>query len=184
MSPVMATENTTAQEALVAKKVLAGAAKNYLDDLLTLDDKTRAEMVRGIREGYLDADGAIDLSGKLGIEPPRVKKKFYFYFTQTTVHSLTIDAYDEEQAKAEAERFHRINVSHNDIHYGAGSRFNQQHGRIRRVFSEVTQERPTVEALPAAVHEWDLERSQAERDGRSVSDWHRSDINFDTLITD
>lgn len=164
------------------KTVLAGGAKNYLDDLQALNSKTTSEMLRGIEEGYLDAEGAIALAEKLAVEPPRVKRRFYFYFTYTQAQSMSINAYNAEEAFAEAQRLHQINISAGDVHYGSASRFNAEHSRIRRVFSEVVDTRPVVETLPVALHPWELERSEAEREGRSVRDWHQRDLDYNTVV--
>lgn len=170
------------EEVPTMKTILAGGAKNHLDDLKLLNEKTTAEMFRGVQEGYLDADGATALAEKLGVEPPRVKKRFYFYFTQTVAQSIQVNAFDAEQARAEAERLHAINVSHSDIHYGSQSRFDSENSRIRRVFSELSAERPTVPTLPLPLHPWEIERHEAQQAGRSVSEWHRQDLSYTSVI--
>lgn len=171
----------TTREEPTMKTVLAGGAKNYLDDLKALNSKTTDEMLRGINEGYLDAEGAEALAEKLKVAAPRVKRRFHFYFTTTVAQSIPVNAYDAEEALAEAQRMHQFNVSYGDIHYGSGSRFNTEGSRIRRVFSEIQTERPTVENLPP-LHSWELERSEAERNGQNVRDFRSGDLRNLSLV--
>lgn len=149
---------------------LSGGAKNLLDDLLTLNTKTSAEMVRGLQEGYLDADGAVELANRLGVEPPRVRRNFYVYFTVTEIQSMAVTAYDEEQAVREAQRLHEFNVANGETHYGSRSRFNNSDNGPRRVYSQATAQRPTtasvLEAMPDP-HPWEVEREQMRTAGRT-----------------
>lgn len=149
---------------------LSGGAKNLLDDLLALNTKTSAEMLRGLSEGYLDADGAVELANKLGVEPPRVRRNFYVYFTVTEAMSMAVSAYDEDQAVREAQRLHEFNVANGETHYGSRSRFNNSDTGPRRVYTAMTMERPTtaaiVEVLPNP-DPWELEREQMRTAGRT-----------------
>lgn len=162
-------------------KRLSGGARGLLNDLALLNEKTSQEMARGIAESYLDPEGAKALALELGVEPPKTKQRFYRYFTQTQVYSIAIDAYDEEQADAEAARMANVNVSQRDIHYGNRSRFNQSSGAISRVFSQMTRERPTVGAVPN-IHPWEVERAEAEAAGRRWRDYG-SQISWNTVIS-
>lgn len=161
-------------------KRLSGGARGLLNDLILLNDKTRQEMERGVTESYLDRNGAFALAEELGIEPPRIKKRFYRYFTQTTVFSVPIDAYTEEEADAEAARMQEINVSQGDIHFGNRSRFDRDDGRITRVHSLMSAQRPKVADMPN-VHPWELERIQAEGEGRP-NPLRSRDINWNSVI--
>lgn len=165
--------------ALPVKK-LSGGAKGHLKDLLLLNEKTTAEMARGVAEGYLDRDGAIKLAEKLEVEPPRVKKRFYRYFTMVSAYSIPVEAYTEEEATAEAQRMHNINVAQADVHYGDRSRFTRERGRYYRAFSQLSETRPTQADLPAA-HPWEIERHDAEVNGLPTPD-HSGDISWDSLI--
>lgn len=142
-------------------KKLASGAKNYLDDLLALNAKTTEEMLRGIRESYLDADGAVELAQKLGVEEPKVRRTFYVYYTATEAMSIQVSAYSQEQALAEAQRLHEFNVAYGETHYGSRSRFNDERNGPRRVYSGVSVERPTSQQYTEVVpnpHPWEQER--------------------------
>lgn len=149
-------------------KTLSGGAKNYLDDLLLLNGKVTAEMVRGIGTGYLDANGAVALATKLGVEPPRVKRDFTLFFTVTEVHSFKVSAYDEEQARAEGDRLMEHNVAYGSIQYGARSRFNRRDSVIRRRFSKILWDRPQAGDQPE-MHPWEVRRIEADAEGRDIS---------------
>lgn len=161
-------------------KNLSGTARGHLNDLALLNEKTTSEMARGISEAYLDREGAIALAAKLGVEAPKIKRKYYRYFTRTTVHSISIDAYTEEEADAEARRLHDISVAHTDIQYGTRSHFNRDNGRLRGVMSEITNVRPQAGDLPN-LHRWELERIQAEAEGRASQNYE-SQIRWDSVI--
>lgn len=163
-----------------SSKRLSGGARGLLKDLTLLNEKTTLEMARGIAESYLDREGAIALAETLGVEPPRVKRRFYRYFVVAQVHSMAIEAYSEEEADREAQRLHDINVAHGDIHYGTRSRFNTDHGSIRRAHSNVTSTRPRAEDLPN-LHRWDVERVEAEAGLRQARS-HTNDINWNTVV--
>lgn len=147
-----------------SNKQLSGGARGLLKDLVLLNEKTTAEMSRGVSEAYLDREGAIALAEKLGVEPPRVKRRFYRYFTRTHVYSFGIDAYTPEEATREAQRMQEINAGHGDMHYGDRSSFDREHGRLRAVFSTVTDVRPRSADVPN-IHPWELERAAAEEAG-------------------
>lgn len=161
-------------------KRLSGGARGLLNDLVLLNDKTRQEMERGVGESYLDREGAFALAQELGIEPPRIKKRFYRYFTQTEVLSVAIEAYTDAEADAEAERMQRINVVHSDIHFGARSRFNRDEGRTRRVLSQMSAVRPNVSDVPN-LHPWELDRLQADMDGRA-DPVRNYTVNWNTIV--
>lgn len=141
-------------------KKLSGGAKGHLKDLILLDEKTTLEMARGIAESYLDRDGAIALAEKLGVEPPRVKRRFYRYFTRTTAYSIGIDAYTEEEADAEAQRMQDLNAAQDDIHYGNYSSFQEERSRLRHAFSDITSVRPRVQDLHNP-HPFEVQRAEA-----------------------
>lgn len=161
-------------------KSLSGGARGHLNDLTLLNQKTTSEMMRGIQESYLDREGAIALAEKLGVEPPKIKKRFYRYYTVTEVKSIAIEAYSEEEADAEAQRMHDINVAHSDIHYGNRSRFTSDNGSIRRVFSNVTATRPAAVDM-ANLHRWDLERAEAEANDRSTRSYMH-ELDWNTVV--
>lgn len=161
-------------------KNLSGTARGHLNDLVLLNQKTTLEMARGIAESYLDREGAVALAEKLGVEPPKVKRKFYRYFTRTTVHSVAIDAYTEEEADAEAARIHDINVAHADIHYGSRSSFDQDNSRLRSVMSNISATRPQAGDLPN-LHRWDLERIQALAAGGTRQNYE-GQVNWNTVV--
>jgi hypothetical protein len=163
-------------------KPLSGGARGLLKDLDLLNAKTTSEMMRGIRESYLDTEGAIALADKLGVDRPRVKRRFYRYFTSTRVMSIAVDAYDAEQADAEAARLHEINVAHGDIHYGSRSRFNTDSSAIRVVHSAITSERPQAADVPNP-HPWDVERDRADQSG-GLPPRHVDNLNYNTLVVD
>ncbi len=127
-------------------KALSGTAKNLLDDLLELNRKTSEEMARGIREGYLDPDGAVVLAEQLAVTPPRVRRNFRIYFTTTQVHFFTVEAYDQEQALREGERLMSSNATAGELVLGSRGR---TAGPVehRHVFSTVQTERPTVQQI-------------------------------------
>ncbi len=162
-----------------ASKRLSGGARGYLNDLTLLNEKTTQEMARGIAESYLDRDGAIALAAELGVEPPRVKQRFYRYFTETRVYSIPIDAYTSEQADEEAARMQEINVAQSDLHFGNRSRFDADGGRIQRVLSATVDRRPNVVDVSNA-HPWEVERSEAVARGETTP---RHVLNWNSIIT-
>lgn len=164
----------------LAGKRLSGGARGLLNDLVLLNDKTTQEMARGIAESYLDRDGAIALAEQLGIEPPRIKKRFYRYFTQTEMYSVAIEAYTAEEADIEAKRMQDVNAAHGDIHYGSRSRFNTDGGSIRLVHSTMFSERPKVEDVPN-IHPFYIERAEAEVAGQARPTFNHR-INWNTTV--
>lgn len=162
MTDTMIDTTTTVAEAKAEAKVrrLAGQAKNHLDDLLLLNEKTSEEMARGIRDRYLDPEGAIELANRLGIAPPRVKRDFTVFYTMTQVYSIRIKAFTEAEARQEGERLHQFNVANSDIHYGSQSRFGVESGTTRRYFSEILWDRPQP-SVQQALHPWEVERGAA-----------------------
>lgn len=151
---------------------LAGQTKQYLDDLLTLNTKTTAEMVRGIRENYLDTEGAIELAKKLNVEPPRVKRAFTFFFTKTEIFSIRVNAYDEDQGEREAERLLGINAAAGEVYHGARSRFTTEEGRIRRFFSTLMRQRPQSTDTTFPPHPLSVQLAEADVAG------NYSDVSF------
>lgn len=161
-------------------KRLSGGAKGLLNDLLLLNEKTSAEMARGVSESYLDRDGAFALAKTLGVEPPKIKRTFHHYFVTYQVNSIPVDAYTEEEALAEARRLHDINVAHGDVHYGTRSRFNVDNGTVRVVRSNVTAVRPRAQDMPD-LHHWDVERAEASDNGTSARS-HVGEVNWNTIV--
>lgn len=157
MSPTDTDTSVDTTTIVNPNKRLSGQAKQYLDDIAALNEKTTQEMMRGIRDGYLDRDGAVELAEKIGVEPPKVKRRFTRYFTRTEVYRLEVDAYDEGQASQEVERMHQFNVTYGDIHYGSRIRVGQDDSRMRAVISPTVTEYPTVESIGVQVHPWQTE---------------------------
>lgn len=162
-------------EKTTGRKALAGITKQYLDDLLELNSKTTAQMQRGISEGYLDRDGAIDLARKLRVEEPRVRRDYRFYFEVTEPYVITASGYSEEEALLEAQHHFAENDRYGEVHYGSRTRFRDvRPGGTgpRRRFSELATQRPMVhQPLPVAPRTVErgeqIERDRAVRE-RSV----------------
>lgn len=176
----MSTDVTEARDTGDGKR-LSGGARGLLNDLKLLNEKTTQEMQRGIRESYLDIEGAIALAEELHVEPPRVKRRFHRYFVQHVAYSIAVDAYTEEEADAEAQRLHDINSAYGDLQHASRSRFVNTEGP-RAIVSPLTSERPTGEAL-TSLHRWCEERLRfaAEGRARSVPD-HRGEISWTSLV--
>lgn len=155
-------------DVITTNRALAGGTKQYLDDLIALDVKTTAQMQRGIREGYLDTDGAMELADKLGVERPRVKREFRMYFERTSVYAITVSAYSEDEAEAEAAQQHADNVRRGDIYYGRQTRFrdvNPGGGGPRHRYSMISRQRPELDQ-PVAPHQRTAERAEQIRRDR------------------
>lgn len=153
-----------------SNRPLAGSTKQYLDDLLALDTKTTDQMQRGIREGYLDIEGAMELADKLGVARPRVKRDFRFYFERTSVYTITLSGYTEEEAMREANELHNQNVRRRDVYHGRQTRFRDvQPGSTgpRHRFSALSAQRPELDE-PIAPHARNVEQAaqiRSEREG-------------------
>lgn len=81
---------------------LAGQTKQYLDDLAELRRRTTQELARGVSDGYLTIEKALELADRLGVERPRVRTNRWVYVEVTRVYSLQVPAYDDEDAKEQA----------------------------------------------------------------------------------
>lgn len=127
-------------------KTLSGTAKNLLDDLVALNTKTSDEMARGIREGYLDPEGAVKVAEELGVEPPRVRRNFRVYFTSTQIFYFTVEAYDKDQALREGQRLLANNAVNGEVSLGSRTRTT---GPVehRHIISNAYGERPTARQL-------------------------------------
>ena len=79
-------------------RTLAGAAKNLLDDLLTLDAKIPEEIERGVRESYLEPGRVTGLAERLKVRPPRIRSQRWVYVEWRQVQSVRVDSYDDEDA--------------------------------------------------------------------------------------
>lgn len=162
-------------DSITINRPLAGSTKQYLDDLLALDKGVTDEMQRGIREGYLDVEGAIALAEKLGVEKPRVKRTFRMYFERTSVYTVTVEAYDEDEAEQEAARLLDQNVRRGDTYYGSQTRFRNVEpgsGGPRHRFSVVSRQRPEVDQ-PVAPHPRTINEAERIRQARNDADSSR-----------
>ena len=177
MMPMIPTDSTTPE--VKADRRLSGGARGLLNDLVELNRKTSMEMARGVAESYLDRDGAIALADKLGVEAPRIKRRFQRFFTSTSVMTINIDAYDDEEADREAARMVDINAAHGDVHFGNRGRFDSGSGP-RVVYSNPSATRPTVATVPDA-HRWALEASEALLADRMVPS-HMGDISWESVV--
>lgn len=155
---------------IITNRPLAGSTKQYLDDLLELDRKTTEQMQKGIRDGYLGTEGAMELADRLGVARPQIKREFRMYFERTSVYAITVSAYSEEEAMRAAETQHAENVRQGNIHYGQQTRFRGvQPGSTapRHRFSALSAQRPELDE-PIAPHARNVERAaqiRSEREG-------------------
>lgn len=138
-----------------ANRPLAGQTKQYLDDLLQLKQRTTGELLRGINEGYLTSDAAMNLADRLGVERPRVRTRHLVYIEVTRPYRIEVQAYDEAEAleRARQDVVARILREDTTDYTGSGrSRFlaarDGEQGRRLRV-SEPSLTRPNLlDVLP------------------------------------
>lgn len=124
---------------------LAGAAKNLLDDLMTLDTKIPQELERGVRESYLEVDKVTGLAERLGVEAPRIRTRRWVYVEQRVVQSYAVEAYDDDDAKRIFLENFEQEIRRGNIPYGVRqSHWADRVDRNSIMISEPTTQRPTM----------------------------------------
>lgn len=92
--------------------------KQYRDDIEQLRMRATQALTEGVAHKYLDADGAISLADRMGLEKPRVKTEHRVYFTRIIDYSIGVMAFDDEDAVAQAAKMHARNIRSTNLDYG------------------------------------------------------------------
>lgn len=134
----MNSDNSTADQ------TLTGAVKNILDDLAILDKRVTEELERGVREGYLTMDQVPAIARKLGVKEPRIRTQRWVYVERRTIHSIAVNAYDDEEAERMVRTDYGLYLRRGEI--PANWRQSRWAGdtRSRQIVSRPTAQRPRM----------------------------------------
>lgn len=123
-----------------ANRSVEGRVKNLLDDLAALDAKIADELVRGVRENYLEQDRVAGLAKRLKVPAPRFRTLRWVYVEHRQIQSVQVEAYDDEDALRIFEENYGAYIRAGEI----PSRFRRSHWRDR-IRSSVMVSVPTTD---------------------------------------